>query len=226
METAPVDEGSYFDREYFTLYPGKRRYLRATERLLRHLQPPSGPVLDVGSGFGFLIETLRSHRWAAVGAERSLFACGEASKRSSAPLVQASAESDLPFRDEAFGAVLLFDVIEHLENYGLALRECLRVLRPDGIVVVSTNNATSLARPLLGTEWSWHKDPTHRQLFGPRTLTRALTTAAFRAVRVRTYFNFCSVGESTPFLKPLRPIGRLVFVPWIGDALLATGRKA
>ena len=41
-----------------------------------------------------------------------------------------------------------------------------------------------------------------------------------------TESNFCSVGEGTKFLKPLRVIGRVVHTPAFGDSLLAVARKA
>ena len=41
-----------------------------------------------------------------------------------------------------------------------------------------------------------------------------------------TESNFCSVGEGTKFLKPLRVIGRVVHTPAFGDSLLAVARRA
>jgi ubiquinone/menaquinone biosynthesis C-methylase UbiE len=47
----------------------------------------------------------------------------------------------LPFPDSVFDAVTLFDVLEHIQDDGIAAREALRVTRPDGVVLVSTPNA-------------------------------------------------------------------------------------
>jgi ubiquinone/menaquinone biosynthesis C-methylase UbiE len=47
----------------------------------------------------------------------------------------------LPFADDAFDAVTLFDVLEHIEDDSIAAREALRVTRRDGVVLVSTPNA-------------------------------------------------------------------------------------
>jgi SAM-dependent methyltransferase len=44
----------------------------------------------------------------------------------------------LPFADEAFDRVYLLDVIEHVMDYGKMLIEAVRVLRPDGILWIST----------------------------------------------------------------------------------------
>jgi len=47
---------------------------------------------------------------------------------------------NLPFRSQAFGVVTSFEVIEHLPDAKAYLEEVLRVLKKDGIFVVSTPN--------------------------------------------------------------------------------------
>ena len=44
----------------------------------------------------------------------------------------------LPFADESFSRVYLLDVIEHVVDYGQMLAEAIRVLRPGGILWLST----------------------------------------------------------------------------------------
>jgi len=49
-----------------------------------------------------------------------------------------------PFPDNSFDCITFLETIEHVENPGLFLREFHRILRPDGYLVLSTPNATSL----------------------------------------------------------------------------------
>jgi len=44
---------------------------------------------------------------------------------------------DLPFKDRAFGAVILTQVLEHLPEPARALREVSRVLQPEGALILS-----------------------------------------------------------------------------------------
>ncbi|MCS7145806.1 MAG: class I SAM-dependent methyltransferase [Nitrososphaerota archaeon] len=57
------------------------------------------------------------------------------------PSVVASAER-LPFRDCCFEVVFMLDVLEHVGDVEAALRECVRVLRRGGRLLVTTPNTT------------------------------------------------------------------------------------
>jgi SAM-dependent methyltransferase len=48
--------------------------------------------------------------------------------------------TDLPFEDESFDAVTMFDLLEHVPDDRQAMREAFRVLRPGGFLLLSTPN--------------------------------------------------------------------------------------
>lgn len=52
--------------------------------------------------------------------------------------------SFLPFHSESFDAVELVEVIEHIENQPQLIREIARVLRPGGVVLISTPNVLNV----------------------------------------------------------------------------------
>jgi SAM-dependent methyltransferase len=51
----------------------------------------------------------------------------------------------LPFQDRAFGGISAFDVIEHVDDDGAAVRELLRVLAPGGVLLVT----------VPAYQWAW-----------------------------------------------------------------------
>ena len=226
MLASPAVQGeAYFDREYFQLHPGKVKYLDYLVGLLRKHGIPGGRVLDVGAGFGFLMEALERAGYETEGMEIATVPAEQARKRARGPVVQQGAEEPFPYPDGRFDAVTLFDVIEHLQDYDVALASCRRVLKPGGRLFVITLNAHSAARLVLGKRWAWYQDPTHIHMFTPRMMREGLLRAGFEVERQLTESNFCSVGEGTHFLKPLRVIGRVVHSPVFGDSLLAVARK-
>jgi SAM-dependent methyltransferase len=52
--------------------------------------------------------------------------------------------SPLPFKNGCFDGVNLTEVIEHIENQAQLIREIGRVLKPDGVVVISTPNVLNV----------------------------------------------------------------------------------
>ena len=220
-----MHDASYFEREYFQLHPGKVKYLEYLVSLLRAHGIPGGRVLDVGAGYGFFLEALEKAGYEADGLELSPHAAELASRRTRGQVVRQGAEEPFPFPEGRFDAITLLDVIEHLQDYPAALASCRRCLRPGGKLFVITLNAHSLARPLLGKRWAWYQDPTHIHMFSPRMLREGLEGAGMEVETLKTESNFCSVGEGTKFLKPLRVIGRVVHTPILGDSLLAIARK-
>lgn len=93
-----------------------------------------GRVLDVACGAGYGTALL-----GATGADLSLAALRTARKRYPAPYAAADA-ARLPFRRDAFDAVVSFETIEHLPDAPRFVAECARVLKPHGLLIVSTPN--------------------------------------------------------------------------------------
>ena len=86
----------------------------------------SGRVLDVGGG-------RRRGRFQAPAAARWVVADVSAA---GSPHVRADVQA-LPFRDAAFDAIKITEVLEHVPDTAAALRECRRVLRPGGRLVAT-----------------------------------------------------------------------------------------
>jgi SAM-dependent methyltransferase len=100
-------------------------------------------VLDASCGVGYGLEILSTAGAASViGVDVSTEAIGEAKARFgeyAEELVEADLRK-LPFEDDSFDAVVSFETIEHVEEPERALAELDRVLRPDGILVISSPN--------------------------------------------------------------------------------------
>jgi len=54
----------------------------------------------------------------------------------------------LPYQDASFDLVTCTEVIEHIEHYRETLREMFRILKPGGVLVVSTPNILNLKIPI------------------------------------------------------------------------------
>ena len=102
--------------------------------------PVGGPArrhLDIGAGRGALIERLN----ARFKLESQACDFHVENFKGNAPIKKIDIDKQpLPYGDAEFDLVTCSEVIEHLENYRALVREARRVLRPGGLLVLTTPN--------------------------------------------------------------------------------------
>ena len=112
-----------------------RRGNLALRRALQALEGRSGRILEAGCGAGRFIRTIKQARpdLTAFGADISPIAIRRAQTYADGVTYSVGSLTQLPYPDGYFDIVVLFDVLEHVENPCLALNELARVLRPGGL---------------------------------------------------------------------------------------------
>jgi len=99
-------------------------------------------VLEVGCGTGLLLARLSEVAEQAVGVDISE---GMAERARARGLdVRIGDVLRLPFDDDAFDLTCSFKVLAHVEDLQAAIRECVRVTRPGGHLLLELYNAWSL----------------------------------------------------------------------------------
>jgi SAM-dependent methyltransferase len=168
-------------------YRGRRRILL---RLLeRHLQGRTHRILDIGSGTGSLLLSLRR-----FGSVRGIETDAELRNHARAQQLQID---DLDFPREIppgrFDVVTMFDVLEHLENDLEALRAIHQLLDPGGLLFLTV--------PALSWLYSTYDEAAgHYRRYDHPVLKRRVLDAGFKLLR-QTHFN--------TFLLPLAMAARI-----------------
>ncbi len=167
--------------------------------LLDGLVPTGGTAIDVGCGTGETLTVLRALGAArAAGTDLSADALLAATANGEAAVTRALAEQ-LPFPDRCADVLVSSDVLEHLDDDRLALREYRRVLRPGGTLLVTVPSY----------QWLWcHLDERagHRRRYRLGELCDAVAGSGFDISSRSHYFSFL-----VPPAAVLRrtPLGRL-----------------
>jgi ubiquinone/menaquinone biosynthesis C-methylase UbiE len=77
---------------------------------------------------------------------------------------------DIRFSEMSFDCIILNHVIEHAHDPVMLLKECCRILKRAGLLVVVTPNSRSFAHNHFGPSWRGLEPPRHIHLFSPKTL--------------------------------------------------------
>lgn len=108
----------------------------------------SGNVLEIGCGWGRGLHLLTEAADQYTGIDKNaelINALGKAYPKST--FIQANIPPLATLPDNTFDYIVTFQVIEHIENDDLFVKECYRVLKPGGQLLLTTVNKTfSLTR--------------------------------------------------------------------------------
>ena len=182
----------------------------------------SNRLLDVGCATGEFLLAAQANGWEVYGVETSPPAAARAERLSRATVHTGTLET-APFPDAAFDAITMWDVIEHLQDPRAYLQTAARLLRPGGLLSITTPNIRSLAYFLLGPAWRPVGPNDHLYYFAPRSLARLLAECGFSiyvmhtmAAELTTWHQFLHL----PALHPLAPLLRKLTLPLTNRLLL------
>lgn len=106
-----------------------------------------GDLLEVGCGEGRGINLVLPHIASYTAIDKIESAIATLKKQFPQANLLASNLPPLPYADASFDSVISFQVIEHIVDDSLFLREIARVLRPGGVALLTTpNRLQSLSR--------------------------------------------------------------------------------
>lgn len=156
-------------------------------------------LLDVGSGDGSLLKYLNSKNISCKGCD----------------INDADLEKDrIPFEDSTFSHVLLYAVIEHINNTNHLIEEIRRVLKKNGNLIIITPNF----RYCYDT---FYDDPTHVKPFTDHGIAELLKITKFKNIDVKPWTtNLVNFIWKLPFaffycskILPFRNDDNLFFLP-------------
>lgn len=112
-------------------------------------------ILDAGCGCGHFLKWLeRYFPYAAIyGIDLDEQKLTIASQRLKITKLINQDVHNLPFKDETFEIVSALQILEHLEEPEIFLREVNRILKNNGLLIIATPNPSGIAVKLLKEKW-------------------------------------------------------------------------
>jgi 2-polyprenyl-3-methyl-5-hydroxy-6-metoxy-1,4-benzoquinol methylase len=164
------------------LHPGRRADLDFSVFYLG--SKPHGHLLDIGCGSGMLLKGMHHLGWQVEGVDFDAEAVRNARAKGLRVHLGSLAEQNFP--DDTFDAVTMSHLIEHVSDPVALLRECYRILKPGGHLVIVTPNANSWGHRLYGADWRGLEPPRHIHIFANGPLKSVLREAGFHKVHLST----------------------------------------
>jgi 2-polyprenyl-3-methyl-5-hydroxy-6-metoxy-1,4-benzoquinol methylase len=152
-------------------------------------------LLDVGCGAGTFLTDARDAGWAVSGLEinpkfpefcRTVLGIED---------VKTGMISDPPFQEASFDVVTMLDVLEHMYDPVLSVKQCARMLKPGGTLLIKSPNGPNQLRKerlkkMLGRGTGYVAMIGHLNQFTPRTLSLAFRKGGLEPLQVRPAHSF------------------------------------
>jgi SAM-dependent methyltransferase len=176
----------YYYEDYMAHVPERISFLEKLYyrffRNVRNAKHP-GKLLDVGCGNGKYLDFMRSQGWDVAGVDAGP---GCAFPRDVLKIPTYDGHLwEHKFPDHSFDVITLWFVIEHVWDPMRLLRECRRILKPGGQIIISTLNSASFEAKWFKRYW-WHLlAPEHLSQFDTCSLGTLISKNGFEIFHLR-----------------------------------------
>ncbi len=143
-------------------------------------------LLDVGCATGFFMEAAADEGFDVRGVEFSGVAISLARPDIRERIVRGDVNTLLGRDAEKYDVVTAFDIIEHVQDPGNFLAELHAILKPGGVLAISSPDTGHVLRYLMGSRWPMLQPMQHTVLFSRRGIADLLARCGFADIEVET----------------------------------------
>ena len=179
------------DSWYDVLWQRKKPFYFSRLRRIGDFQKP-GRMLDIGCAAGYMLDAARRLGWEIAGVEPSP-AMRERARTDLRCTVYESLDEAIAAGSQRYECVMMFEVIEHLEDPIAVMRRVRELVVSGGLIALSTPNCESPSAPAGLPLDIWFAPPAHISYFGPKTLDSCMRQAGFDELAIEGLEGFCRV---------------------------------
>lgn len=212
------------DPEYEASSSARRIQMRRLLDALFHYRPQAQTLLEVGAGTGLLVAEAIAAGLKAEGVEPSRWCVRVAAEKNGVRLHCGTLE-ECSGQLSHYDLVVLADVLEHVTEPLVLMRQATDRLVSNGRLVVVTPDVSAFLARLMG-RWWWHHRIAHVGYLSPRSMQYALQLCGLEIVGSRR------VGWRFPLSYVCRRLVQYLSFPplstvlnWLADSELLAGRE-
>lgn len=211
-------ESGYADTSYVEQEASLRATFKCLLRNLAKLGATGGDLLEVGCGYGYLLDEARSAFRRRVGTEFSPQAADLA--RETGAEVFVGGMEQLP-PEAQFDCVVATQVIEHVYDPVSFVRSLVKHVKPGGHLVLATPDIGGALRRVMGRRWPSFKVPEHVIYFDFRSLESLMRESGVEKISRMPYPHAFPLGLITAKFGLSLPSGLGHLKVWVPATTVA-----
>lgn len=167
-----------FDKESLQI-----RDYRKTREFLKKSFPGRGKLIELGSGFGYLLNSFKQDGWDVMGIEPLRGCCQFTESEFGIKTIPKTIE-EASLDENSVDVVLMMHVIEHVPDPLGTFKEVHRILKPGGYFVLETPRYDTLMFMLLGKRERSLSCDGHIYFFTTDTFRKMAVHAGFQVDKI------------------------------------------
>lgn len=168
-------------------------------------------VLDVGAGFGLLSSVMAHAGYTVVALEPHVVPVYL--KETSCIIIKKKFESFAKKTKDKFDVIILFDVLEHVDNPKESVLLLNKLLKTNGIAIIQIPNYLSYMAQIL-REWSWWMIEDHRFFFSKISLNLLFAKKIWKERYSYTYEDWIDFKKNLDGNFGSNKMAKLLFFSW------------
>lgn len=221
-------EMDYYKNVYPDYQSDKNIHERNNGALLKEIEKyfVPGRMIEVGSAFGFFLDSATKRKWKSVGYEMSQYA----SEIARTQYHQDVRNADFLTHDseDKVDLVCMFDTIEHLLRPSLYIEKISKILKKEGGVVITTGDISSFFSKICGQRWRMIAPPIHVYYYSRKTITLLLKKYGFEILSISTESKYQNLNSVLKYVVDIdkKLIPAIPIKINLGDLMLVIAKKS
>lgn len=151
------------------------------KNLERFIRP--GNLLDIGCAMGFSLAAAQIRGWSPYGVDISSYA-GNIARRTFGDRIYIGDFLKINLPKDFFDAVTMYDLFEHISNYGDAISKVKETIKKGGMLVIVTPSTSSLSAKIYRGFWP-HIKFEHKIYMNPCNISVFLNKHGFEVLKIK-----------------------------------------
>ncbi len=183
-------EGS--DENFVSQADAREATFTSSLKEIEKQRPQKGKILDIGTAGGSFLAAAKKRGWEVSGCEPNKWMAAWGKKNYGID-IKPGTLFDQKFKTETFDVVTLWDVIEHTGDPSKVLKECNRILKKDGLLVINYPDFGSWIAKGTKRKWAFLLS-VHLYYFTPETIKKILEKCGYEMIKLKPHFQKLELG--------------------------------